>query len=644
MSNDTRNGRNNPEDQPLSPEEEAVLSDLFAESDRWTLEGNWVEQLFEEIESNTETTTDEAPLVEFDGASAPIDLTKEREVRRRDYSSLQRLMVASFVLAVVIGGASLLLQDSTQTAEVEEIPVLDASREVDAPNVVSLEVPEGTTSFIEVGQGETVALAQPDGSDLTALAVSTDLTTWESRSTLPVVDAVGDFSTDTWYVAGGDAESIVQVGVGDSSRIATDLAVFSSTDRGATWESIEIDVAPIVYDRDGLNRADRLFEIPFTVPQPQQVTVAVVDDTLLVGYTAVPITDWTTLAREFDLVDDQTEVVQIGGGFDRYWAVGPTTFEELDIDAVDIGMERVIFDDLRLWEDPVVQRSTGGSPFQQVELPRMDVLNDLIFAPVVTAVDGQFAVFNNVPFGWGSEAVLISADGLEWTQVDNDLLDEIVVDALGGLFVNRDDWKLRIVLDDNGVIAEQRVDGTSPYTPVPTPDVQAQAELGFGTDFGAAIVWQDTEANSLASIRSTVESNGYQFEIFDNLTMAVTSPDGTVVSEGQSLRGVPQDRIVLDPFGTIRLYDADGTVLASIEMDQIAEAYLTTGIRAENPPARFISWATTNDDWRFAELEGLAAVLWNFQETERGLLATAIDDPSEALLIEWPTEYEELTE
>ena len=114
-----------------------------------------------------------------------------------------------------------------------------------------------------------------------------------------------------------------------------------------------------------------------------------------------------------------------------------------------------------------------------------------------------------------------------------------------------------------------------------------------------------------------------------------------MVSEGQSLSGVPQDRIVLDSYGTIRLYDTDGTVLTSIELADIHEAFFTTGIRAENPPARFISWATVSDDWRFAELDGLAAAIWNFQETERGLLATAFHDPSQALLIEWPEEFGE---
>lgn len=642
MSNETRN----PEDEPLTLEEEAIIDNLFADSDRWSLEGDWVEHLFAKIEENTEPEEEEIVPLEFDGATAPIDLTKEREVRRGMSNGLQRLMVACFVLAVAIGGASLLLQDSTQTAEAEEIPVLGASREVEAPNVVTLDVPEGATAYVEAGNGETVALVQPDGSEETTLSVSTDLRTWEDRTTLPLVDASGDFSTDTWYVVGGDAESIVQVGIGESSRIPTEVAVFASTDRGATWQSIDIAVEPITAEQGSFNdpTPDGRTEIPFTVTNPHEVSISAIGDTVVVGYTSVSATDWTALARDFGLVDDQTEVIAIDGGFERYWAVGPNTFEELIIEATDIDMERNAFDDLRFAQKAVVQTSIAGAAFEPVELPMRDTINELVIAPLVLSVDGQFVLFDDVPFGWGSDVALISNDGLAWTQVDDGLLDEIAIEELGGLFLNREDWKARIVLDGNEVIAQQRVDGTSPYTPIPTPDVQAQAALGFATDFGGAIVWQDQMANSLFSIRSTIESDGYDFEIFDNFTLAATAPDGTVISEGQSLSGIPQDRIVLDSYGTIRLYDTDGTVLTSFETTEIDEAFFTTGIRVENPPARFISWASTDDDWRFAELDGLAAAIWNFQETERGLLATAFHDPSEALLIEWPAEFEELLE
>ncbi len=631
MSNDA-NGSTG--DDTLTSEEELRFEQLFANSDRLTLGYDWVDAFLESVAEETTDRLDYAPAGRpGDGTTfAPVvSLADERE--KRAWGPFLAV-AAAFLIAIGVGASLLLSAGRTSNGGVDEIPLLDSSQEVEAPDLRPLAVPDGSFSYEQLDDGQTLVLAQPEDSESTILWATSDLTNYEERATLPIVDAIGDFTTDTWYLVGGDTESIVEFGQGPTSRVPTDLAVFASTDQGITWESIDIEVEQIVDSHDLSDPAS----LPFSETQAHEVSVAVIDDTVLVGYTAVPVTDWTALAREFDLVDDETEVVRIAGVFDNYWAVGPNRFERLAIEATDVDMERTTFDNLNLADDPVVARSVDGQPFEKVSLPQEMATNPIIFAPIVDTYDGEFLITNPV-FMWNDEA-LTSSNGIDWEEQDGDFLEQINTESETELTVNRNDWKLRFRFDDE-LVAEQRTSDEAQFSLVPRPEVQAGVQLGFETDFGAAIVWQDNQANSLLSIRSTVQNNGYTFEFFDNWTVAVTAPDGTVVSERQGLSGVPQDRIVLDSYGTIRLYDDDASVLASVTLDELFEAYFTTGIRAENPPARFISWATAHDDWKFAELEGISAALWDFQELDEGLLATAGHDPSEALFIEWPAEFGE---
>ena len=632
MSNTINEGSG---DDMLTAEEEARFDQLFAETDRLTLGHDWVEAFLEEVQTpgydgaaavpvGPARTDDEIPM-------APVvDVDHKRRAR------VPVLAVAAAILIAVAIGASLLFASGgTSTGGFEEIPVLDAPREVEPPDVQSLPLPEGSTELVELRGGQTIAFAQLDGGEETALHLSSDLVSWDELATLPIVDAVADFTTDTWYVAGGDADSIMQFGLGETSREATELAVYQSTDSGMTWEAIELNIN----SANNSVETGQVTGLPFTERHPHSFSIAALDDTVLVGYEIDPITDWTALAQEFDLVDGNTAVVRIDGFLDNFWAVGPDRFEQLEIGGIDVGVGRDEFNELAFSGATVVARSVGGEPFELVEIPVEDQFNEIIWSPVLSTHEGEFLV-TNPPYGFDSNAIT-SPDGLGWEVRDDGFLEQIELNTNSVSIVNRADWEVRLRRDGNDVLAEQRAAAQGNFTLVPRPEVQAAVQIGFETDFGGAVVWQDNDANSLASVRSIAESDGYTFELFDNFTVGVTAPDGTVVSERQSLSGMPVDRILLDGYGTIRLYDDDGSVRVSIEASEFTDAFYTSGIRAERPPARFISWATNPDDWRFAELEGLSAVIWNFQELEQGLLATAAHDPSEAVLIQWPDQFGE---
>ncbi len=104
------------------------------------------------------------------------------------------------------------------------------------------------------------------------------------------------------------------------------------------------------------------------------------------------------------------------------------------------------------------------------------------------------------------------------------------------------------------------------------------------------------------------------------------------------LVGTNFDNVVIDENLTVWVFDDDGSEVASFDFDEVLAEVLRSPL--ETPTERVVSWATGPNDWRFADLDGLSTFLWDFQPLDEGLLATAADDSTEALLIEWPDGFE----
>ena len=135
-----------------------------------------------------------------------------------------------------------------------------------------------------------------------------------------------------------------------------------------------------------------------------------------------------------------------------------------------------------------------------------------------------------------------------------------------------------------------------------------------------------------------MSENGWAFEAdINNATFRLTDPDGNQ-SGLRGIFGTNFDNVVIDEHLTVWVFDDDGSEVASFDFDEVLAEVLRSPL--ETPTERVVSWATGPNDWRFADLDGLSTFLWDFQPLDEGLLATAADDSTEALLIEWPDGFE----
>ncbi len=657
MSNDPNNVAGKPDDEMLTLEEQALFDSVFGDEadsgeDRWNLTDDWVEQLLRRIENETPSNdlpetkasvdSDQHELIEV------IDLSQEREARRRPTLAL----VACVLLFVVGVGSAVALGGFGADARPDSVAVIPASQQVDAPQLTPLDVPDGTTQFLNAGNGTTVAVVESPTTDESYLSISTDLVNWENSEALPIVDAIADVSTDTWYVVGPKSEALFDSG-GPIGDVPTEVAGYSSDDFGQTWRPIEMipHGEPVMVDDAGNE-----IGIPHTKFWTFEPSIAVVDDQLLIAYSTAPITNWTQVARDLGLVDDETTVIYDGG--ERWFAYGPGTFEEIEITASDLGLSSDDFFDLSFTLLELrVQRSVAGAPFELVELPRTDLL-----VGSVEVVGERFVLSADQPAGVIiSSIVFESTDGLSWSESSHEPLSETLwfdddggFPGLGdllftrgdrnidfdGTLVDQPDWQVRLAVDE-GLIAEQSSTGSATWNFVPAPGVEAQLIGGFATDFGAALVWQNEYAESLQGGAAVVEDNGYIFELYDGLRLTVTDPNGVVLSERRSMMSIVDGRVLVERASDVVVVGEQGEVVASAGYEDFETAYFRSGRRIENPPARFISWASGPETWSFAELEGIDSAIWNFTVIDGGMLASAIDDPSEVLLIEWPEEFGE---
>ena len=630
----------------LTPEEEERFDALFEPQDRYSLSYDWKSQLLEAVDEHR--AADEVDAAGITTLPPDVD-TVVTDLSERRRSRIPVLLVAAVVLvAVGIGTALLVGGASTSTGGLQELPLLDATREVEAPEVTSANAPEGTTAFLETANGDVVAVVEEDGSEETTFYRSASLTEWELISPpLPLVDAVAEVSGETWYVVGGDAESIVDLDLGPGTRFASDVAVFSSTDQGASWDAVDIAIGERqFFEGAAADRAGDSVEFPTEFQSPGNFSIARLGDEVAITYDALTRADWNTFGRDFGIIEDDERMFPVINGSNTrdVFIVGPDRFELRTLRSEDIGLETGLLDetggqiDIR---NLFFQRFPGQ---QQHELQR---LSDSGFVPV------NFPTSDSSVTVVGEETVLIADDdqfqlveffsGNVWVSPDASTWDllESSTDDFTDEFIDRADWRVRLRIKDDASVLLEQTTNSDEFSPVPLPALEAQVETGFETDFGGAAIWQDLQANSLRSSRSVVSNNGYEFEIFDNFTVTVTDPSGEVISERQSRERPPQDSVLADQFFNITVFGDDGGVLATVTPEDLEEAFFISGIRAENPPARFVTWATGPDDWRFAELTGLNAALWLFQPTENGLLASAIHDASQALLIDWPDQFGE---
>lgn len=654
MSNEQNTNERSGDDM-LTQEDQERFDALFSETNRLTLTHDWDDRLLRELaaESSTEVAT---MLVDqpVDNEAPVIDLTKERETRRKSVAAPLAL-VACLLLAVA--GIGLL---SLPDGQPDDIAVIPASQQVDPPTVSDLDVPDGATELVEATDGTIVAVVEQPDSGQVVLATTTDLVNWENSAPVPLIRAIVDVSTDIWYVVGSDPNALQDNGSIDGAAADTEIAAFSSSDRGSTWAPIEtLPSGEVIY----IDEADGANPLPSTSFEIASISIGVAGDQVMIAHGKAAVTNWTELARDAGLVDDDTNVVAgiSGGQTPVFFAFGPNTFEEIEITANDLGVSRQVFDGLRFGViETTLQRSVAGGAFEEIPLPS----SQLVLADVGVR-DGDFVVSGLASLATRlDEQVYRSTDGTNWVESDeppvfgvflgngeeiapplNDVL-QFLSDTPtndGGVISELGDWQVRINDESEQLRAEQSSLGSSSFSSVPTPDVEAQLVGGFGTDFGAALVWQDMEASSLEVSRSIVEDNGYSFEFFDNGSagsVTVTDPQGEVLVEQMGLFAFQLGRVINDA-GNVVVFDEQGAVAASVSIFDVRSSFLRTGERVENPPARFISWASGPDNWSFAELEGLESAVWRFTILDDGILATAVDDPTEALFISWPAEFGE---
>ena len=662
MNHDTNDVSGDAHGGALSPAEELRFNELVDTYAQLQMTANWRERfldmangdtLVQELAPNSPPIAD--PSEEF--VLDLVDLTEAPQPKR----ALPRVLVAAAVLLVAVLVASSLF--TSQGSSTETLPLLSESARVGPPTITPLNLPDGTFSTGQAANGALLAFAETDIASGTRVYLSTDLQTWEEAASLPVslgMSGLGTFqvSEDVWYIVGGDPNTLVPIGQGELGLLPTDLVAFSSADSGETWTEIDISLGQTTLTDSSGEQVDLPFSHRTVVPF--SMGIAIVEDQVLVSYNTWIDTDWTALARSAGVVGDDTVVIsRLDGDFS---VVGPEGVGDIVFTAEDLGIGEEVFAELfaqgRNGEPvEVLQRSVAGEPFAPVDIPGSQILGFTLTSPFALDVfnlDEQFLLVGRE----GADAY-VSDDGLNWTETDDSAWTELFNDSVGGEFVDTDEWSVQasaesvrflngtpglngitfIDLAASDVVVRQSVDG-GPLSPVPVPDREADADLGFTTNFGGAVVWQDYDAPQIPDQSAVVEDNGYTFEtsVIGNLT--VTDPTGAVLVNERAMDVAPEGRVVVDAFFDIMVFDEDGRLAASTSFEELFVERIGNGGDGEEP-ARYISWATGPDEWQFAPLEGLDATLWFFEPTELGLIASSLVDANQSVLIEWPDQFGE---
>ena len=634
-------------DNVLTQIDEERLTALFAEADRLTLTPDWADRLLREVTPEDTAGFEPAPTdgraepIEFD--AVVVDLAVEREARSR-LPAFVAAAIALFFVGIAISSFS----GGPTVSTTENVPLIPASQEVAAPTASEVTVPDGTQSISQAASGETIAVIEREGADETILAVTSDLDVWQESAPVPVVHAVADVSTDTWYVVGGESASLSQLGLTDTSILATELAAFSSSDQGMTWERIELSVGEPEFTLDA--SGEQVPDSVQTVISPDFLSVAVLDETVVVAYEKQLAVNWSELASDVGIVEDGTHVFVAGlsanGNDGDLYALGEGGIELLDADSDTFGFSGAVYRELLFapvftQDTPRIQVSVAGGPFTEEAFP-----SELTGFPNVSVQEDQFVLSGASTinqFG-ASTAAVTSTDGVTWIEpnepvvISNFIESFITSTPAAGIFARHGDWQVSIDQDDGRFVAEQAIGNESP-TLVPAPSEESDIQAVFATDFGAAIVWQDVEP---LGVVTTVVKDGYTFNVsFQQSNFAVTDPGGNVVIERQAFGGVPQGPAFFeDVSGSIHVVDDGGELVVSLSSREITEASLRNAVSTTGEaPERFISWASSPDDWQFFPLEGLDSNVWIFTPTEGGLLATAAEDPTDALFFSWSDEF-----
>ena len=649
----------------LTPEEEVRFDELFAPSDRLSLSHDWGNVLHREIaKTHAEPGFSPAPSADVAIALLESDELAAKRTQNEAKSAPSRFafMAVACVLLVALIGGFVALQSSQASDQITLIP---ASQEVPAPEFSEVSIPEGTTSVLQAGDGTTVAVVhQPDAGN-TVLALSDDLETWTETTPVPAVGfdptrgPIVDISTDTWFVVGGDPESLFDAGPGRiAQNFATAVAVFSSIDRGQSWTQIESS-----FGSGAFERAHGEPLPAFSAETVLATSAAVLGDRIVVLIDTLTLTNWTEAARSAGIVDSETQVFLSGPppfpGSDNdeqmFVAAGPGGIREVMITAADLGLPEEAFEELKVglffsplnFDDPDQSVfgffvSNGGDSFERAPDPRIGAF------PTLFTQGERFVVQAENPISFPDSfltTVRVSTDAMTWSEPDGNAPVRELVYAFApqqdapqefGTVIDSDLWRLRIEPgSEDTVRLEQSNGGRTGFSLAPTPNPELQPELAFTTDFGAAVVWQTVPETAPVA---TVSENGWAFEAdINNATFRLTDPDGNQ-SGLRGIFGTNFDNVVIDGHLTVWVFDDDGSEVASFDFDEVLAEVLRSPL--ETPTERVVSWATGPSDWRFADLDGLSTFLWDFQPLDEGLLATAADDSTEALLIEWPDGFE----
>lgn len=600
------------DDTTLTEAEERRFDELFSPTDRLSLTHDWKQALHEAILEQDPGLS--SPYA--DGTGELTDDVVSLDERRTLKFITPRLLIAAAVLVVAgFGLVALLGEGVTTTEEVVNVPLLSPELKIGEPTFSRLELPENVVRSTAIDGGIVAIADDPDTDGITVYS-TIDGVSWLQGESLPVRNAAVDVAGDSWVVAGQDLAALEPVTNAPGESLASSIAVFRSVDAGASWESIPFDLA-------GDERA-------YLTEHFTEISVAQVNDTVLLTYLQESVFDSTALLIDNGIVGPNDRVVRV---FDENndvvpFSLGPDMFGELEIEPGDVAMTRNEFnesiDRRHSNAAATLAVSSDGAAFERVSLP-----NEFFGSmPTITGANGEFTSLNIQVTGgsYATNTALVaysSTDGRSWEKIG---LDELNVnsEALS------EDWILRA----GATSLEQSLDGGAQFDPTPSPRLSAAAIGVTPTEFGAAVIWLDlAQLLAITEEATTVVADGYTI-VFEGNDIVVNDPAGVEIAN-QSMYAIPDGPVVVSSDGEVFVIGDEGDVVFASGAAEVEVAEFFDGVM----PDQFISWSTNGLDWKFASLNGIGPGLWDYYSTDAGLVAIEVLNYREAVIFDWPAEF-----
>ncbi|NNE95373.1 MAG: hypothetical protein HKN24_05040 [Acidimicrobiales bacterium] len=567
--------------------EETVLRTLFTQGGAPTFGPDWREQLAALVEAESQPSSPPAAPLSILNAEGQVVTTTAAEPRSR-----RALVAAAAILSVIVGLGVIQLAGGGGEPE-----LLEPASFVSSPILSPVQIPEGTDRLTPLDPVGVVALRGSDPDSPTEILISDNGSDWIEVASLPVSDAIADFSTERWVVVGGDtATPQPSVESLTATTLASRLVILVSEDRGSTWQSTTFE--PEASGQASITQ----------FPMADSLAIAG-DGTVLVGVSYSSEIDLTTPARELGLVGPRDRVVRATFTETRFgpYSVGPDVVGELAQE--DFGR-----DELGLSADQYEMFVTGndvvpleGSAFAILEVSPDGEIRELagpgranttyFVPPTLSSIDGAVYGLRGGPNGF--ETWRLTSDRT-WDRTD--LPRQVLVE--------NGDWIVGTKPDSASGI-EMSLDGGSSYRDFPKPDERTVPVSVFGTTGGAAVVWGEEPTVLVSRNMVTYREGDFRFEWFDDGTVTVYRDDEVFIEDYEDFSG-PQDNILIDHRNNILiLAPRTGEVVVEVTDEEFRTALATTGPVTGNPTGLAVSWSSDGSEWRYTSLDPVGPGVWS---------------------------------